>query len=49
MNQAEVRKIAYVFNFSNNWHPDWGGLLPFFQRISLPLKPGCLCLIAWYC
>lgn len=29
--QSEGRKIAYVFNLSPEWHPDWGGLLQFFN------------------
>ncbi len=28
---AEGRRFAYVFNFSPAWHPDWGGLLQFFE------------------
>ncbi len=27
----ENRKIAYVVNLSPNWHPDWGGLLQFYE------------------
>lgn len=29
--QSEGRKLAYVFNLSPEWHPDWGGLLQFFN------------------
>lgn len=29
--KAEGRKLAYVFNLSPEWHPDWGGLLQFFD------------------
>jgi len=29
---AEGRKLAYVFNLSPEWHPDWGGLLQFFNE-----------------
>ncbi|MBB1400074.1 2OG-Fe(II) oxygenase family protein [Pseudoalteromonas sp. SG44-8] len=28
---SEGRAIAYVFGFTPNWHPDWGGLLHFFN------------------
>jgi Rps23 Pro-64 3,4-dihydroxylase Tpa1-like proline 4-hydroxylase len=28
---AEGRRIAYVMGFSKDWHPDWGGLLHFFE------------------
>ncbi|WP_334048119.1 2OG-Fe(II) oxygenase [Alteromonas gracilis] len=27
----EDRKIAFVLNLSPEWHPDWGGLLQFFE------------------
>lgn len=27
----EQRKAAFVINLSQEWHPDWGGLLQFFQ------------------
>ena len=30
--QSEGRKLAYVFNLSPEWHPDWGGLLQFFNN-----------------
>lgn len=26
----EQRRLAFVFGFSKNWHPDWGGMLQFF-------------------
>ena len=29
---SEHRRIAYILGFSENWHPDWGGLLQFFQE-----------------
>ena len=25
------RRIAYVLSFTKNWHPDWGGLLQFYD------------------
>ena len=28
---GETRQIAYVLGMSENWHPDWGGLLQFFE------------------
>lgn len=28
---AEQRRLAYVLTLSKNWHPDWGGLLQFFE------------------
>lgn len=27
----EGRRIAYVINLAPKWHPDWGGLLQFFE------------------
>ena len=32
----EGRRIAYVMCFSKNWHPDWGGLLHFFEDDGTP-------------
>lgn len=32
----EMRRLAYVFGFSKNWHPDWGGLLQFFEDDGTP-------------
>ena len=28
---AEGRRIAYVMGFSKDWHPDWAGLLNFYE------------------
>ena len=28
---SEGRAVAYVFGFTPKWHPDWGGLLHFFN------------------
>ena len=28
---AKDRKIAYVFNLTKNWRPDWGGVLRFLH------------------
>ncbi|MEP5569255.1 MAG: 2OG-Fe(II) oxygenase family protein [Halioglobus sp.] len=33
---GEKRRVAYVFGFSNGWHPDWGGLLQFFEENGTP-------------
>ena len=30
------RRIAYVMGFSKNWHPDWGGLLQFYEQDGTP-------------
>lgn len=30
------RRVAYVFGFSQNWHPDWGGLLQFYRDDGTP-------------
>lgn len=30
------RRVAFVFGFSRNWHPDWGGLLQFYQDDGTP-------------
>jgi len=32
----ERRRIAYVMGFSEDWHPDWGGLLQFFETDGTP-------------
>jgi Rps23 Pro-64 3,4-dihydroxylase Tpa1-like proline 4-hydroxylase len=34
--QGETRKLAYVFGFTRNWHPDWGGLLQYFEKDGTP-------------
>jgi SM-20-related protein len=33
---AEKRRLAYVISFSRDWHPDWGGLLQFFEDDGTP-------------
>jgi len=33
---GEERRIAYVMAFSKNWHPDWGGLLQFYEDDGTP-------------
>lgn len=32
----EQRRLAFVINLSPQWHPDWGGLLQFYQRDGTP-------------
>jgi hypothetical protein len=32
----EERRVAFVINLSPQWHPDWGGLLQFFQMDGTP-------------
>ncbi|MEM7430787.1 MAG: 2OG-Fe(II) oxygenase family protein [Pseudomonadota bacterium] len=32
----ERREIAYVLGFSRRWHPDWGGLLHFYEDEGTP-------------
>ena len=33
---GQERRLAYVFGFSQSWHPDWGGLLQFFEQDGTP-------------
>ena len=35
-NTNEQRRLAYVLSLSKNWHPDWGGLLQFFEDDGTP-------------
>lgn len=32
----EHRKLAYVLNLTPEWHPDWGGLLQFYEQNGTP-------------
>jgi len=32
----EQRQVAYVINLSPQWHPDWGGLLQFYEPNGTP-------------
>ena len=32
----EGRRVAYVLGLSKDWHPDWGGLLHFFEEDGAP-------------
>jgi len=34
--QAERRRFAYVLGLSPQWHPDWGGLLQFYEKDGTP-------------
>jgi Rps23 Pro-64 3,4-dihydroxylase Tpa1-like proline 4-hydroxylase len=36
IHEVEKRRLAYVLNFSENWHPDWGGLLQFYETNGTP-------------
>lgn len=36
INPNENRRLAYVLGFSPHWHPDWGGLLQFYQQNGTP-------------
>lgn len=36
--EAEGRRLAYVFNLTPQWHPDWGGLLQFFNNDGSTLQ-----------
>lgn len=41
---GETRRIAYVLGFTEDWHPDWGGLLQFFEKDGTPMRswsPAC--------
>lgn len=35
---GEQRRYAFVWGFTRNWHPDWGGLLLFFERNGAPTQ-----------
>lgn len=34
--QSKERRVAYVLGFSQSWHPDWGGLLQFYEEDGRP-------------
>lgn len=36
VNESEERRVAYVLNLTPDWHPDWGGLLQFYQPDGTP-------------
>jgi Rps23 Pro-64 3,4-dihydroxylase Tpa1-like proline 4-hydroxylase len=33
---GETRRVAYVLGVTEGWHPDWGGLLQFFEKDGTP-------------
>lgn len=33
---GQQRRLAYVLSLTKNWHPDWGGLLQFFENDGRP-------------
>ncbi len=33
---GQERQFAYVFGLTRSWHPDWGGLLQFFEKDGTP-------------
>lgn len=33
---SEARRVAFVIGLSERWHPDWGGLLQFFDDDGTP-------------
>lgn len=33
---SENRQLAYVIGFTPKWHPDWGGLLQFYEKNGSP-------------
>lgn len=37
----QQRRVAYVFSLSPKWHPDWGGLLQFYEPSGRPLEAWC--------
>jgi len=34
--EGKARRLAYVFGFTRRWHPDWGGLLQFYDDAGTP-------------
>lgn len=39
--RAEARRVAYVLNLTERWHPDWGGLLQFYRDDGTPRDAWC--------
>lgn len=33
---TEQRRVSFELNFSHDWHPDWGGLLQFYELSGKP-------------
>lgn len=34
--EREKRRLTFILNLTPNWHPDWGGLLQFYQKDGTP-------------
>ena len=34
--EDEHRRLAYILSLSDHWHPDWGGLLQFYEDDGTP-------------
>lgn len=34
--EKEKRRLTFMLNLTPNWHPDWGGLLQFYQQDGTP-------------
>lgn len=34
--EGQARRLAYVIGFTRRWHPDWGGLLQFYEDDGAP-------------
>ena len=34
--EEEKRRFAYVLSFTEEWHPDWGGLLQYYEEDGTP-------------
>lgn len=34
--EREKRRLTFILNLTPNWHPDWGGLLQFYQQDGTP-------------
>jgi Rps23 Pro-64 3,4-dihydroxylase Tpa1-like proline 4-hydroxylase len=34
--ESEQRRFAYVLSFTEDWHPDWGGLLQYYEEDGTP-------------
>ena len=34
--EGTTRRLVYVFGFTRRWHPDWGGLLQFYEDDGAP-------------
>ena len=43
------RRLAYVLGFTRDWHPDWGGLLQFYEDNGTRATRGRRHSTAWCC